>query len=228
MCGEGEYGEPSCGSSGWYCYQYDSPIVIDTAGTGFHLTSTANGVHFDMKGNGRSVQIAWTAPESRNGWLALPQDGHVTSGKELFGNFTPQPSSTHPNGFLALALYDKPENGGNGDGVIDSLDAVWNKLRVWIDTNHDGIAQPNELHTLPSVGVYSIALAYNETKFTDQFGNQFRYKGHVNPKGQANYDHVDRTIYDVFLGADSSANMKSTPSKNQTINGDLVADHQLK
>jgi len=76
---------------------------------------------------------------------------------------------------------------------------VYSKLRVWIDENHDGIAQPEELHTLPSVGVYSISLAYTETPFTDKWGNQFRYKGTINVAGNPPGDHADRIIYDVFL-----------------------------
>jgi hypothetical protein len=172
--------------------------VIDTDGSGFHLTSAASGVLFDFFGNGKPVQIAWTAQGSTNGWLALDRegDGEISSAKDLFGNITAQPPSDSPNGFLALAVFDEPANGGNGDGIIDNRDAVWPKLLVWIDANHDGISQPEELHHLDDVGIHSIGLMYTESLHVDAYGNQFRYKGHLNPdKG----DNVNRVIYDVIL-----------------------------
>jgi hypothetical protein len=183
-----------------------SPIIIDTEGEGFHLTSAAGGVTFDIRGDGHSRQIAWTAPGSHNAFLALPgADGVVHNGTQLFGNFTKQPASPHPNGFLALAEFDKPENGGNGDGVIDERDAVFSRLRLWIDENHDGISQPFELHTLPELGIYSLSLDYFESRRTDEFGNQFRYKARVNPgehrdpRDQTPSGIPGRWAYDVFL-----------------------------
>lgn len=153
---------------------------------------------FDFLGDGNMIQMAWTAKGSTNGWLALDRNGNgvIDSAKELFGNFTDQPASDDPNGFLALAVFDKPENGGNGDGVIDRNDTVWSKLRVWIDTNHDGISQPEELHTLDAMGIKAIDLRYKESKRQDAYGNQFRYKGHLQAKAN---DPVERTIYDVEL-----------------------------
>src|SRR6266404_342831 len=98
-----------------------SPIIVDLDGKGISLTSAANGVLFDMQGNGQPIQIAWTVPEAANAFLALDRNGNgrIDNGTELFGNFTTQPESNQKNGFAALAEYDKPENGGNGDGVID-------------------------------------------------------------------------------------------------------------
>jgi len=184
-----------------------SPILIDTEGEGFHLTSAAKGVMFDIRGNGHPIRIAWTAAESHNAFLALPgPDGLIHNGKELFGNFTPQPSSAHPNGFLALAEFDKPEHGGNGDGVIDERDMVYSRLCLWIDGNHDGISQPGELHSLRDLGIYSLALNYSESRKTDQFGNQFRYKARVNPgerrdrRDETESGEPGRWAYDVFFG----------------------------
>jgi hypothetical protein len=177
-----------------------SPIVIDTDGKGFHLTSAENGVVFDIDGNGHPIQVAWTAPGSTNAFLALPQNGAITTGKELFGDFTPQPHSDHPNGFLALAKYDQPKNGGNGDGVIDRRDAIFSSLVLWIDSNHDGIAQPEEMHSLPDRGVFSISLHYTESRREDKFGNLFHYKSRINVTNQQEDDsQAGPVAYDVFF-----------------------------
>jgi hypothetical protein len=176
-----------------------SPIVLDIGGKGFNLTSAEGGVLFDIKGNGHPIQMGWTAIGADNAFLALPgPDGLVHNGKQLFGNFTSQPPSNNPNGFAALAVYDLPANGGNGDGIIDSRDAIFASLRLWIDANHDGICQPEEMHTLPSLGVTSISLTYTLSRRTDQYGNVFRYKAPVDPN-QPDPDHVGRTAYDVFF-----------------------------
>jgi hypothetical protein len=191
----------------WTCS--GSPIIIDTSGQGFSLTNAANGVRFDISGTGHPIQMGWTAPGADNAFLALPDvDGLVHGGKQLFGNFTSQPQSATPNGFAALAVYDDPKNGGNGDGVIDARDAVFSSLRLWIDANHDGISQPEELHTLPSMGVNSISLKYKSDQRTDQYGNVFHYRAQVNP-GDAT--STGRMAYDVFFVTTSTTTKNIVP-----------------
>lgn len=180
------------------CPPQTSPIIVDLDGKGFFLTSEQNGVQFDITGSGEPLQISWTAPGANNAFLALPgSDGLVHNGQQLFGNFTPQPDSPNPNGFAALAVFDLPENGGNGDGVIDQNDAVYNSLRLWRDDNHDGISQPSELHTLQEFGVVSISLKYSLDRKTDRYGNAFTYRG-SDVTDLRGHD-VPLTIYDVFL-----------------------------
>jgi hypothetical protein len=78
--------------------EFASPILIDTSGTGFDLISATGGVAFDIAGDSSPTPIAWTASTSGNAFLALDRNdnGKIDDGKELFGNFTIQPASHHP------------------------------------------------------------------------------------------------------------------------------------
>ena len=187
----------SCNTSGnqWIC---NTPIVMDVDGKGFELTSPENGVWFDLFADGHIRKWSWTAADRNNGFLVLDRnnDGVINNGTELFGSATPQPATASPNGFLALAVYDKPENGGNDDGFIDEKDAIYSKLRVWIDASHDGISQPNELHSLSELGIRRIDLQYQVKPRTDQYGNEFYLRSRVwDIQGQQG----GRWAWDVFL-----------------------------
>jgi len=151
-----------------------SPVLVDTSGDGFTLTDAEDGVRFDLDG----------------------VNGAIDNGSELFGNFTPQPPATNPNGFLALAEYDKPEKGGNNDGVIDAGDIIFSALRLWQDSNHNGVSEAGELKTLASLGVARLDLDYKESQRTDEYGNRFRYRAKVRDARGA---QVGRWAWDVFL-----------------------------
>ena len=206
--GGGCVGDYNCGYNE-YC-DYDEPlpecepmdpIVVDLTGDGFPLTSAQNGVKFDFFGDGRPHQLAWTATGANVGWLALDLngDGAIQSAKELFSNVSPQPDPKPMArlGFRALAVYDQPASGGNHDGVIDQKDAVFSRLRVWVDRNHNGISEAGELLTMQQAGIQSISVHFNDSRWTDAYGNAFRYRSKI--AFTSGKDKNDRYAYDVIL-----------------------------
>ena len=197
----GGYDPDTCGCTGSRGTDGScSPIVVDVSGNGFSLTNVQNGVLFDLAAAGNPRQCAWTAVDSDEAWLSLDrnQNGLIDSGKELFGNVTAQvpQDGKDRNGFLALAEYDKLMNGGNNDGVIGNQDFIFSRLRLWQDANHNGISEANELKTLPELGLENIELDYRESRKTDQFGNQFRFRAKVRDAHGAQFG---RWAWDVFL-----------------------------
>ncbi len=195
--------EPGCPpeyeKQGDCCVYLNSPIVIDLDGDGFALTSNQDGVSFDILNTGTPMRVSWTAAGSNDAWLVLDRNrnGYIDNGTELFGNRTPQPSGPEPNGFLALAVYDAHENGGNSDGMLSAADRIWAELRLWRDTNHNGISEFGELATLAASGIAALDLKYKPSKWVDAYGNEFRYRAKVIKPGD-----IGRWAYDVFLIVD--------------------------
>ncbi len=183
-----------------------SPIILDLGRVGVNLTSSADGVLFDLNGDGLLEQLSWTIQGTEDAFLALDRSGNsqIDDGTELFGNFTAQAASPEANGFLALAVFDNPENGGNGDGVISADDQIFTDLLLWIDANHNGNSEPQELTSLAENRIRSIDLDYRESRRRDRFGNEFRYRAKFYfepPPRKPHRQGVHRFATDVFLVA---------------------------
>jgi hypothetical protein len=201
----GGYDFESCECTGGCQDSLCSPVVIDTLGNGFSMTNNANGVNFDLDNDGFPELVSWTSLNTDDAWLALDRNnnGFIDSGRELFGNVTPQPPPTADsnggedlNGFRALAEFDTAGYGGNGDGKITQADAIFSRLRLWQDKNHNGVSDDGEVLTLPQLGLRKIDLDYRTSRQTDEFGNQFRYRTKVRDAQDA---QLGRWAWDVFL-----------------------------
>ena len=181
----------------------DDPILFDLGG-GIQLTSARNGVNFQFFNNTRPAMTPWTVAGVHEAWLVfdLNRNGRIDGGWELFGNAMSQdgPASGW-TGFFALAQFDKPAHGGNGDGVIDRNDRVFPYLLLWSDLNHNGISEPNELTSLGAAGVIRIDLKTVPAHYTDAYGNQIRNRAHIATE-ERGYGK-DHWVYDVILAKTS-------------------------
>jgi len=117
----------------------------------------------------------------------------------MFGNFTDQPhATTRLNGFVALAEFDRSDNGGNGDEKITGADSVFANLKLWQDKNRNGVSEQAELHTLSSHNIATLELDYKESKKSDENGNRFSYRAKVK---DAQGNQIGRWAWDVTLSA---------------------------
>ena len=160
-------------TDGWWCGGWCDPLVLDLNGDGIHTTGLNDLVSFDLDGNGTRDLLTWTDSSTMEGflWLNLNHRNRVDDGRELFGIGTRLPDgTTASDGFQALRMYDQPSQGGNGDGMIDHRDTVWPHLHVWIDANHDGVSEPDEIAPVARYGIESIPVTAEPSAFVDAAG----------------------------------------------------------
>jgi hypothetical protein len=151
---------------------YSSPIVISTGkDRAYRFTSAAEGVAFDIDGDGQVEQLGWTVAGDDVAFLALDRNGNGTidNGTELFGNHT---VPGVPNGFEALRAL----NGGLPDGSIDAGDTLYASLLLWRDRNHNGQSEVGELSPVSDT-IEAIGLGYFKSPRKDGFGNLYSYRG---------------------------------------------------
>jgi hypothetical protein len=166
-----------------------SPIVIDLNSNGIKLGEAGVGVWFDVNADGLREHVQWVRPGGDEAFLALDRTGNglIDDGSELFGVGTPLmlEGRNAPNGFVGLAQYDQRQLGGNDDGLITELDAIWPQLRLWLDLNADGVANREEMHTLRSMGIATLDTIPRVRRYADEAGNVIPYWGWVTRRAPA-------------------------------------------
>lgn len=184
-----------------YC---DTPVMVDLDGGGVRVAGLEDPVLFDLDGDGTAEWITWPERGSSTVLLAMDRNGNglIDSGLELFGNktllATGEPPPEYSNGYVALAEYDLPGLGGNGNGVLDPGDSVWSRLLLWHDVDHNGLSAGGELSGLSQAGVTRLDRDYKLSYKRDRAGNLFRFKGRAWATNQSGNERVIQT-YDVLL-----------------------------
>ena len=177
-----------------------SPLVIDfSSDQKLTLTSIDDRklpVRFDLKDIGVKARAGWVGKATGLLAIDLNGDGKITSGRELFGEFSHRLDGTKKkfdNGFIALSQYDL-----NNKGYIDATDPVFDKLLVWFDVNHNGISDSGELKKVSELGIEKIDLHYEIlNKPLKIAGNLIPLKAKVTMK-----DGRQKNIYDVYFQMD--------------------------
>lgn len=179
--------------------QVVSPIVLDLDGDGIETVGLQSNIYFDHAGDGFSELTGWVA--SDDGLLVrdLDGDGKITSGKELFGSESILISGDKAtDGFAVLAELDE-----NHDGNVDENDAGFQSLKIWTDSNQNGVTDSGELLSLTNADVQSIQTEHRDTDYIDIYGNQHRKVGTYTRTDKQVLDAVDVWFY--FDPTDSRA-----------------------
>jgi len=190
----------------WQCM---SPILIPTGnGQNYKLTSAKDGVWFDMNGDSIPTRMSWTSADSDLAFLVWDRDGdgvipETLTGKDLVGNFT-SPGAAH--GFVALFDLNMALTGVWRDRLT-SDDALFHRLYLWTDRNHDAVVDQGEIR--PFGDQFAAILFFASPHHRrDGHGNLFAWEGTVlvrtapgnNPTLNGR-DSVERQrrVYDVFF-----------------------------
>ena len=150
-----------------------SPIVLDLDKDGIETRALTGGAYFDHDKNGFAEKTGWVS--SDDGLLALDRNGNGTidDGGEIFGNNTLLGNGQKAtNGFAALVELDE-----NLDGKIDNSDAAFSQLKVWQDTDGNGLSTSDELRTLTDLGIKSIGTGFTASTSVDANGNTLGQTG---------------------------------------------------
>lgn len=150
-----------------------SPLIVDLDGDGVETSGKANGVYFDHDGNGFAEKSGWVGKDDGLLVRDINGNGQIDNGTELFGNNSVLSSGQKAeNGFEALKDLDS-----NHDGVFDNKDAAWNEVKVWKDSNQNGLVEDGELLTLEQANVSGMNLGYQDKDIVDENGNTIGQTG---------------------------------------------------
>ncbi|HYI08683.1 MAG TPA: hypothetical protein VEK57_06405 [Thermoanaerobaculia bacterium] len=173
------------------------PLLLDLNGDGIHTTGLESPVRFWTFAGVESYS-GWTNPASEEAFLWLDSEtDHAVGEAELFGSRMPDPAGgLHRNGFQALEKYDGDEFGGNGDGRITKTDRIWHRLRLWVDRNHDGVANSPEISRLTAHRIVALNLArvHDHTPYVN--GNSLMLVGTYERRTRG-HDVEERAMVDV-------------------------------
>jgi len=171
-----------------------SPIILDLDGDGIETLGLDAGVHFDLDNSGFNELTGWVGSDDGLLVYDLNANGNIDNGSELFGNYTQlQSGGLAEHGFVALSDLDT-----SNDGAISHLDAAFEELRVWRDSDSNSRVDDGELFSLSQLNIAEIKLDYSNSDFVDNAGNhQAQISSYTLENG------IERAMADVWFTRDT-------------------------
>ncbi|MFU2137234.1 S8 family serine peptidase [Gallibacterium anatis] len=177
-------------NSGWASRRLSiDPLVLDLNGDGVRLSRySENSILFDIDNDGGSLeQTGWFS--ATDGVLVrdLNNNGKIDNIAEMFSEYYGGKAGSqgesgekrYMNGFEALRTLDS-----NKDGIFDSKDNDFSKVRVWQDKNQNGITDSGELQTLSALDISQISLSYQHKGGEFFQGNELLAQGNFTRNGK--------------------------------------------
>jgi hypothetical protein len=190
-----------------------APIVLDLNGDGLELSKTATSDIVTRDANGVITRTGWVGPT--NGILVTDRaaDGKYNTISDISFLADKPGAKTDLEG---LAAWDT-----NGNGLVDTGDANWSKLKVWVDKNQDGRAEAGEVTSLDQQGISAINLSGTPTGFTsadstDSFATNTTTFTRTDGTTGAAYDV---TLARQFIGATSIEDVNGAKWSDVTSSG---------
>ncbi|HEX8125722.1 MAG TPA: cadherin domain-containing protein [Allosphingosinicella sp.] len=128
-----------------------TPLILDLDGDGIEMERRGEAsARFDMDGDGTRDDTGWIGRDDGFLVVDLGADGLIRSPDELsLLGLKPGAKSS----FEALAVLDS-----NRDGRIGVGDDRLAEVKIWRDSNGNGVSDRGELHSLADLGIASIGL----------------------------------------------------------------------
>jgi hypothetical protein len=126
-----------------------TPIIFSLAPVSQVEELLASDTTVDFRLRGFGAEEKWPWLKATTGILVWDpiKSADITSGQQLFGNYTFQ--IFRENGYEALAALDD-----DGDGLLRGRELAG--IRVWFDANGDGHSEPSEVRDLAELEIVAI------------------------------------------------------------------------
>jgi Ca2+-binding RTX toxin-like protein len=177
-----------------------STILVDLDGDGLEARRRSKtDAAFDMDGDGTADDTGWVS--GGDGLLVIDRnsDEKITAPSEI--SFLSEKTDAK-SAWDALGILDN-----NKDGKLSAADARFGELKVWKDSDDNGVTDEGELKSLVDLGITEIALASSAIDSSAKLGFNV-------PLSTATFkwtNGVTGTIGNVALAFDPSSTQPPTP-----------------